>query len=461
MKTTKTILMTGAAAALLAGVWFYRHDSGALRFQTAVVERGDIQSTISATGNCNAVVTVQVGSQVSGNIKALYADFNTKVHKGQLIALIDPQMFEARVDQARASLDSARAAVVNAQANEARAKADIAAAQAAVATAKANLVKAKSATQDAKVKYERRLELFNEKILSQDDLDTAKATYDQAVAAQDAAQAQVEAAAHQVQSAQAQYDVAVTERRSAEAQVKQNQAALEQAQVDLDHTRITAPVDGTVIARQMDVGQTVAASFQAPTIFVIAQDLTKMQVDANVDEADIGKVKLGETAMFSVDAFPGARFKGVVSQIRQQPINTQNVITYDVVIGVSNPDLKLLPGMTANVRVLVDKQENVLKIPNSALRYRPSEALLKTDNSVQAAGPNRRSEQQPVVWALGADGKPRPVRVQLGVSDGSFTAVNSGDLREGDRVIVGDVSAKAGKTAPGFGGGPRMRGPGF
>jgi HlyD family secretion protein len=462
MKRKKTLLMSGAVALLLAGgAWIYQRNSGKLHFQTAAVERGDIQSTISATGNSNAVVTVQVGSQVSGNIKALYADFNTKVKKGQLVALIDPQLFQARVDQARANLESARAEVVNAQANQAKVKADIASAQAAVATAKANVVKAKSATQDAKIKWDRKLELFNEKILSQDDRDTAKATYDQAVAAEDAAQAQVDAAAHQMQSMQAQYDVAVTQLSSAVAQVKQNQAALEQAQVDLDHTQITAPVDGTVIARQMDVGQTVAASFQAPTIFVIAQDLTKMQVDTNVDEADIGKVKLGETAMFTVDAFPGTRFRGTVSQIRQSPINTQNVITYDVVIAVPNAELKLLPGMTANVRVLVDKKQNVLKIPNSALRYRPSEALLKTDSPVHAAAPNRRGEQQPVVWLLGSDGKPRSIRVQLGISDGSFTAVNSADLREGDQVIIGDFSGKPAKAAPGFGGGQRMRGPGF
>jgi HlyD family secretion protein len=461
MKKRKAVWFGGAAVVLLAGAgWFYTHANGKIKFQTSPVERGDIQSTISATGNMNAVVTVQVGSQLSGNIKALYADFNTKVKKGQLVALIDPQLFQARVDQARANLESARAAVVNARAMQEKNDADVAGAVAAVATAKANLAKAKSAVQDAKVKYESRLTLFQEGVLSKDDRDTAQATYDQAVAAAEAAAAQVQAAGHQVQSAKAQREVSLTQLQSAEAQVAQAAAELQQAQVDLDHTRITAPVDGTVIARHMDVGQTVAASFQAPTIFEIAQDLTKMQVDTNVDEADIGKVKVGQPATFTVDAFPNTKFHGTVAQIRQAPINVQNVVTYDVVVAAPNPDMKLLPGMTANVRVLVDKQQNVLKVPNAALRYRPPADLLSRNGSVQAAGRRRGADQQQSIWVLGKDGKPREIKVQSGISDGQYTAVQSSDLREGDQVIVGDMSGKAAKPAA-FSGGPRMRGPGF
>jgi HlyD family secretion protein len=443
--------------------WLFAHNSGKIQFQTAPVERGNIRSTISATGNSNAVVTVQVGSQVSGNIKALYADFNTKVKKGQLVAQIDPQMFQARVDQAQANLESAGAAVINAQAMVEKNNADVASAQAALATAKANLVKAQSATKDAKTKLASRETLFQEKVLSKDDRDTAEATYDQALAMQDAASAQVDAAQHQVQSAIAQRQVTETQLKSAKAQVAQATAALQQAQVDLDHTQITAPVDGTVIARSMDVGQTVAASFQAPTIFEIAQDLTKMQVDTNVDEADIGKVKVGQPATFTVDAFPNTIFRGTVAQIRQAPINVQNVITYDVVIAVANNDLKLLPGMTANVRILVDQQQNVLKVPNSALRYHPATALLNTSNDVHAASARRRGGEQPQsIWVLGQDGKPREVQVQLGISDGQYTSLKSGDLREGDKVIVGEFSGKATKSAAfGGGSGPRMRGPGF
>ena len=461
MSKRKVILSgAGSVLALVAGLWWFQHGGAKVAFQTAPIRRGDIQSSISATGNTNAVVTVQVGSLVSGNIKALYADFNTKVTKGQLVAEIDPQMFQARVDQARANLDSARSAVLNAQAVVQKNEADIAGAQAAVATARANLAHAKSAVSDAKVKLDRRVELGKEGILARDDVDTAQATYDQAVAQFDAAQAQLEAAQKQVQSAQAQRDVGRAQISSAQSQVKQMSAALEQTSVDLEHTKILAPVDGTVIARQMDVGQTVAASFQAPTIFEIAQDLTKMQVDTNVDEADIGKVKTGQPVKFTVDAYPGRTFQGEVTQIRHAPINVQNVVTYDVVVAVPNPDLKLFPGMTANVKVLVDQASNVLQIPNGALRYRPSEALLTNNSEVHAAG--RGNRQQTVVWVLGADGKPRAVPVQTGISDGAYTAVRSGDLHEGDQVITGELAkgAAPAKRSP-TSGAPRMRGPGF
>lgn len=455
--TKRQWILAAAGAVVVSGggfLWYLR-GSSTPHFQTARVERGDIRSSVSATGNMNAVVTVQVGSLVSGNIKALYADFNTKVHKGQLIALIDPESYQAKVDQARANLESAKAAVLNAEAAVEKCDADIAAGVANVATARANVLHAVSAEKDAKVKYDRRVELGNEKIMSREDVETAQATYDQAVAQREAAKAQQDAAERQVESAKAQRAVAVAQLESAKAQVKQMAAALEQAQVDLNNTRIIAPVDGTVTARHMDAGQTVAASFQAPDIFDIAQDLTKMQVDTNVDEADIGRVRVGQPAVFTVDAYPGTTFRAQVSQIRQAPINVQNVITYDVVVAVANPELKLLPGMTANVKMLVEKASNVLKIPNAALRFRPSQALLKTDNPVQAAGPSKQP-QQPVIWVVEQDGKVRPVRVTLGISDGNYTAVNSDDIHEGDRVVVSEL----GKGAKGAAGGFRMR-PGF
>jgi HlyD family secretion protein len=411
---------------------------------------------------------------VSGNIQALYADFNTKVKKGQLVALIDPQLYQAKVDQARANVDSARASVLNARATLEKSNADIASAEANVANLRANVTRAKSAVKDAQVKFQRRQDLTRQGILATEDLDTAQATYDQAVAQQEAAQAQLDAGVKQVQAATAQRDVADAQLGSAQAQVKQNDASLQQAQVDLEHTRIIAPVDGTVIARQMDVGQTVAASFQAPTIFQVAQDLTKMQVDTNVDEADIGKVEVGQAAMFTVDAHPGQTFRGNVTQIRQAPINVQNVITYDVVVGVNNEDLKLLPGMTANVKVLVDRADNALRIPNAALRFKPTEASATPNDSVQAAGSapsrpgsgqggwkGRQPQAQPVIWVLGADGKARPVQVKTGISDGNMTVVESGDLHEGDRVITGETGNTSGRSAskggPGAGNGPRMR----
>jgi HlyD family secretion protein len=436
---------------VVAGLWYFLGNRNQALYQTATIDRGTVRASISATGNCNAVVTVQVGSQVSGNIKALYADFNTKVKKGQLVAEIDPQAFQARVDQAKATLDSARSAIVSARAQVEKANADIASARANAANENAAIAKAKAAVQDSSNKLASRKTLFQQGILSKDDFDTAQSTADQATADQQAAVAQLDAANHQIQSTQAMYNVATTQLASAQSQVKENQAALEQAQLDLDHTRILAPVDGTVIARQMDVGQTVAASFQAPTIFQIAQDLTKMQVDTNVDEADVGVVKLAQPATFTVDAYPGTTFKGSVTQIRQAPINVQNVITYDIVVGVDNSALKLLPGMTANVKILTAQANDVLKVPNAALRFRPLDA--KPDQkAVRAAG--RKPDGGSTVFILGEDGKPQPIKVKLGISDGNFTAVDSSDLKEGEQVIIGNLfktqgSSSAPRTPPG------------
>ncbi len=443
--------------ALAVGGWLYSRSGSQTQYQTAAVERGSVQASISATGNTNAVVTVQVGSQVSGNIKALYADFNTKVKKGQLVAQIDPQAFQARVDQARASLDSANSAVVSARAQIQKAEADIASARAALANQQASVAKSKAMERDAAMKLKDRQSLAQQGIISKEDLSTAQSAYDGAIADQAASAAQVDAANHQIQSAQAQRDVANTQLSSAQSQVKQAQAGLQQAQLDLDHTHITAPVEGTVIARHMDVGQTVAASFQSPTIFEIAQDLTKMQVDTNVDESDVGVVKVGQEANFTVDAYPSTTFQGTVRQIRQAPINVQNVVTYDIVVAVSNDQLKLFPGMTASVKILTNREDNVLKIPNAALRYRPVTAKPPA-NAVHAAGKRSQNPGQNI-WTIGPDGNPKAVRVKLGISDGNYTTVETGDLHEGEQIVVGSTS----KSAPsGAGAGaPRGRGPGF
>jgi HlyD family secretion protein len=439
-------LLGGAAAAVLSAVSVhtYVQHSGKAEYLTARVDRGDIESTISATGSCNAVVTVQVGSQVSGNIIALNADFNTKVQRGQLVARIDPAPFQAKVDQAQANADSAKTSVVTARATIQKAESDIASAQANVATQKANLIHAQSAVSDAKTKLDRRADLFRQGIISQEDRDTAQATYDQAVASLDAGQAQLNAAQSGVASAQAQREVAQTQLASAQALVKQLSAALQQAQLDLGHTEIRAPVDGTVVSRNMDVGQTVAASFQAPTIFLIAQDLTKMQVDTNVDESDVGRVRLGQQANFSVDAYPGTVFPGVVAQIRQAPINVQNVITYDVVVQVSNQDLKLFPGMTANVKILADRASGVLRVPNAALRFRPASGTpAMSAKGAPGQRPRGQAAQQQTIYVLDNRNRPQPVRVKLGIGDGSYVAVTSGDLTEGQQVVVGTKSASS------------------
>ena len=441
------------------GAYTYYSRSHTVEYVTARVDRGDIEASISATGNCNAVVTVQVGSQVSGNIVQLFADFNTKVTKNQLVARIDPTIFQAKVDQVQASLDAANAGVINAQASVKRSDADIANAQSNVINLRANIVHAQSALSDSKTKLARRVDMFKQGIIAKEDEDTAQATYDQAVASLAAAQAQVTSAQANVASVQAQREVAVTQLASAQAQVKQAAASLQQAQIDLDHTQIRAPVDGTVIARSMDVGQTVAASFSAPTIFQIAQDLTKMQVDANIDESDIGRVTVGQQVSFSVDAYPTTTFHGEVTQIRKAPINVQNVITYDVVIHVDNPDLKLFPGMTANVRIATDKLTGVLKVPAAALRFRPP--TVPTPPAQAKGGGKKGASGQQVIYILDDKRQPKAVRVRLGIGDGNFSSVQGGELKEGDMVITSIVSANNPQT-PAFPGQQKGgKGPGF
>jgi HlyD family secretion protein len=427
--------------------WAHFRHTTASEYQTSRVALGDISSTVAATGTCNAVVTVQVGSQVSGNIKALYADFNTKVARNQLVALIDPEIFQAKVNQAQANLDNARESVINAQAAASKARADIASANAAQENAKAQQAKVQADLHNADLQLQRRLTLFSEGVMAKEDTDNAQAAYDGDLATVQAAQAQVIAAGDNVKSAQAQFEVATAQVEAMQAQVRQFQAALAEAALDLEHTQIRAPVDGTVIARYMDVGQTVAASFQAPTIFEIAQDLTKMQVDTNIDEADIGVVRVGQQASFTVDAFPGVTFRAEVSQIRKAPINVQNVITYDAVLTVDNKELKLFPGMTANVRILTNELKHTLKVPNAAFRFRLPGA---NENTA------RRQSAVQSVFILGPDKAPHPVQVTMGVTDGSFTAVSGDSLHEGDSVIVGIAGSGTGQ-----GPSSRQRGPTF
>src|SRR5437660_6732816 len=296
---------------------------------TAKVERGDIHDVVDATGTINAVILVQVGSQVSGTIAKLNVDFNSRVHKGDIVALIDPALFQGALLQASADLDNGKANL---------------------AAAKANLEKAKAASQQTKADYDRAAQLTKDSIMSQQQLDLAKANYDSANAAVGAAIANV---------------------TQAEAQVSQKAAALTVAQTNLNYTVIRSPIDGTVVARNVDVGQTVAASLQAPTVFTIAQDLKKMLVYTKTDESDVGNIKLGKAVTFKVDAFPKDTFRGVVSQVRMNPTTVQNVVTYDTIIEFDNPELKLFPGMTAYVSIPVTTVQTVLKLPNTALRYKP------------------------------------------------------------------------------------------
>jgi len=380
----RRIVSVVIVAVLVGGgvlAYLYTQSRGnAPKYRVARVERGPLTAAVSATGNLNAVVVVQVGSQVSGQIKDLLVDFNSIVKKNQVVARIDPDIFEAKVNAAKADLESSRATVLNQEAQVERARADVDNARAALVEAKAFTAKAQVQSLDAKRDYDRKTELFGRQLIAKSDLDTAQATYDAAVAQLDSTRAREQALTSGIQSALAQLRVAQATAESARAQVKQKDAALRQAQVDLDHTTILAPVDGVVVSRQVDVGQTVAASLQAPILFTIAQDLTRMQVETSVDEADIGRTKLDDRATFTVDAFPGETFGGTVTQIRKAAQIVQNVVTYTVVVAVANPTGKLVPGMTANVKLVTAEKPSVLKVPNAALRFRPA--------GVEAAAPS-------------------------------------------------------------------------
>ena len=448
------VLTVGIIATVgLFGAFSTRGENKSQYFTTKV-EHGDIREVVEATGTINAVITVQVGSQVSGTISALYADFNSRVKKGQVVAQIDPALFKANLQQAQSDLTNARANLI---------------------AAKANLEKAQATATQAKADYERNKGLAAEGVVSPQQLDLAKANADTAVAAVSGAQAQIS---------------------QADAQVKQKEASVELSQTNLDYTTIHAPIDGTVIARNVDVGQTVAASLQAPTLFTIAQDLTKMQVYANTDESDVGMIQRGQPVTFKVDAFPKDTFTGRVDQIRMNATVVQNVVTYNTVVNFDNPDQKLLPGMTAYVTIPVATASSVMKVPNGALRYKPDmkadeiRALYKkygidsgsparTASSDQTAasarqaraggegqsgGGNAQSQTRSprmdvsIIWTLRPDKSLEPVKVRTGITDHTVTEVVqvlNGELKDGDEVVTGSMAAGTNR-APGMSG-PAMR----
>jgi HlyD family secretion protein len=384
------------------------------RFVTARADRGPIVAKVTASGTLSALVTVQVGSQVSGRIKELLVDFNAPVTKGQVIARIDPQLFDAALAQARANSVAARA----------------------------DLSRAKVQAVDADRQLARAQGLFDRKLIAQADLDAAQTNAD-------AMRAAVE---------------------SADGRVAQAQAALNQAGVNLAYTTIVSPISGMVISRNVDVGQTVAASLQAPTLFVIAEDLKRMQVDTTVAEADIGRLRDGMTALFTVDAYPGERFQGSVRQIRNAATTVQNVVTYDAVIDVDNPEMKLKPGMTANVTFVYAQKDAALRVPNSALRFRatpemlarssvgagpsrpdaPSEMMKGVDGREKGASAGAQAANKRTVWRQ-RDAETLPVMITVGITDGVLTEVVDGGLEDGDAVVIDAVG--------GSGAGPSRGGP--
>jgi HlyD family secretion protein len=435
MTNTRRLLATCLAALVVLflggfGVWRWRgaHKKAPVEFGTAAVDRGRIVARVTATGTLSALVTVQVGTQVSGTVQKLFVDWNSPVKKGQLIAKIDPQLIEASLQQAQANYQAAEG----------------------------NLVKAEAQERDAGRQFERAKILLDRQLIAQADYDTS----------------------------QANQEVMKGQTAAARGSLAQAKAALNQAKVNLDMTRIVSPTDGTVISRSVDVGQTVAASLSAPTLFVIAQDLRQMQVDTSVAEADVGKLSTGMPATFTVDAFTGEHFRGKVRQIRNAPTTLQNVVTYDAVIDVANPDLKLRPGMTANITFIAAEKDNVLRVPNAAMRFRPTPEIFTamgipvpqsvrdaaergrpgassgggtgTGAGVHTGGPGAgggrgrpggrgdAANDQRSVWSL-REGKPQMVSLRVGLSDGNLTELIEGDLHEGDALII-DAAATDGQS---------------
>ncbi|MGH6912730.1 MAG: efflux RND transporter periplasmic adaptor subunit [Geminicoccaceae bacterium] len=414
-------------------------ESGQARatYITAPVERGDLSTTLSATGTLNALVTVDVGSQLSGQIAELLVDFNDEVEKGQPLARLDPRTFRSEVREAEAALDVARAVVVSERAALEKAGADLANARLGCAVTAARTESAQVKADDARRDLERTRVLVARATLARSELDGALAAYQSAAALLRGAEAEQQVSEGAVLAAEASRKMAQAALQHAEAAVEQQSAALEQAKIDLARTVISAPIDGVVTGRNVDRGQTVAASLEAPTLFTIAQDLRQMEVHANIDEADIGRIRLGQRASFTVDAYPDRVFEGTVTQIRKAPEVIQNEVTYTVALSTQNADLALLPGMTAIVRIVVETASDVLKIPNAALRFRPPE---DTAAHAAAAGEATGASPAPRVWILGVDDVPVPVRVALGRSNDSATELVDGDLRAGQEVIVGTAS---------------------
>jgi HlyD family secretion protein len=401
------VLLVGAAG-IGVRAYYSSRDTGQPRITTAAVTRGDVRNVVAATGALQAVTTVLVGTQVSGTVSWLGADFNSIVHKGQVIAKLDPSLFETQVEQARANLTKAAADVENAQVK----------------------------VVDAQQKFDRANELASRQLIAQSDLDTARVALDMAAASQ----------------------------RSLRAQVTQAQAGLNQAQLNASHTIIAAPIDGIVIGRSVDVGQTVAASLSSPTVFTIAADLAEMQVSASIDESDIGRIQPKQPVTFQVDAYPGQRFSGTVTQVRLQPTVVQNVTTYSVIIDAPNAALKLKPGMTANVSIEIAARQDVVRVPNAALRFRPTAAMFSAFGQTPppAAGKTGASpDTAGRVWVV-ADNHLTPVQLAIGISDGQTTELLSGDLAPEAAVVTNiatgaETAAKPAATA----GSPFAQGGGF
>jgi len=412
------------AAAGYGGYRYFIAPTAAPAYKLVKLERGPLTASVAATGTLNPVVSVQVGSQVSGQLKEIFVDFNSVVTAGQMIARIDPETFEQKLRQAEADLEASRAAAL---------------------TQRADLLRVEVGLKEALRDYDRKKMLVEKHFISPADLDKAESALD---------------------TAKAQLEVAKAQALNGEAVVRQREAQRAQARIDLGRTEIRSPVDGVVVKRSVDRGQTVAASLQAPELFIIAQNLTDMQVDTSIDEADVGRIRLGQKATFTVDAFPSRPFEGAVKQVRKAAKVESNVVTYTVVVTAANPDLSLLPGMTANVRIVTAQKDSVLKVANAALRFRPpntndDEKSAPTERPSGGggggAGKGERSgkggARSGKLWIIGADAKPQAVPVRLGLTDGSMTEITEGEIAAGAEVIAGNATPT---SKPAASAGPRM-----
>ncbi|WP_164783923.1 MULTISPECIES: efflux RND transporter periplasmic adaptor subunit [unclassified Mesorhizobium] len=413
-------------------------------YRTEAVKRGDIITTVQAAGTINALVVVDVGSQLSGRVKELYVDFNSKVEAGQVIARVEPEIYEARVAQAQAELEMAQTQVSVQRAQVERVRAELETAKARHDSAMAQTTRAQVALDGAAQELERKRPLAERKVIAAGEWERDHTAYKSAEAQAVGARAEEQSQEAAVRAAQAALGMAEAQLANTLAQVKQKEAVLRQAQIDLDRTYIRAPVTGTVINRTVSGGQTLAAGLQTPVLFTIAQDLTRMQVEASVVEADISRFAVGQPVTFTVDAYPERIFEGTVRQIRKAPQVVQNVVTYVAVIAADNPDELLLPGMTANLQVIVAARKNALTVPNAALRFRPENSDEASRDAAASAGTETDSDTAPGrVFVPERSGEPKPVAVDLGTTDGRATEVLAGELYEGQEVITG-LAAPAG-----------------
>ena len=419
------LIVLGIAAAVVV---YYRRAPSAPKYQMAKIEQGSITSVVQATGTINPLTTVPVGSYVSGTVKYVFADFNSRVHADQVLAQLDPEVYEAQVTQARGNLE-------NSIANEKNLEAGIAVQEAGIKNNQANLEKAKAAADYAQATSRRFTNLANQGVISRDQSDQLHSSMDQADALVRSAEAQFNQAVAQLAQSRAQLD-------QARAQTKTMQGALDLAETNLRYCTIVSPIDGTVVARNVTVGQSVAATLQAPVVFSIAQDLTRMQLYASTDESDTGNIKIGTEATFQVDAFLSETFRGRVSAIRLNAITVQNVVTYNTIIDFENPNGKLLPGETAYATIPTGRVDDCVRIPNSALRFTPSLPALQLQQlyrqyDIPATATTSHVGGRQVVWKLEA-GALRPVAVQVGITDYTNTQLISGDLKPGDELVIGD-----------------------